>query len=226
MNKKPPVAFKQPQKQEERQSRNIWTQQTEEKDIEVTIKIKDRKIQTLINSTSDISYMNPQLHRDLEIKNRKRKQILIVWDVKQNEITQITKQTEKVNMRITSHKEEIVFSKMKMSEHKIMLEMNWLQRHNSRIDWKTKRIIMRDCKCRIRQTQTESWAEIKKQVSEQYWEYEKLFTKSSKNQALPEHKSWDHEILLKKEAVSEKLSIYQLLSEKLQELQDYFNNNL
>ena len=42
--------------------------------------------------------------------------------------------------------------------------------------------------------------------------------KSSENQALSKHKSWDYEILLKKETTSEKLLIYQLLSEKLQEL--------
>ena len=50
--------------------------------------------------------------------------------------------------------------------------------------------------------------------------------KSSENQALSEHKSWDHEISLKKEATSEKLSIYQLLSEELQELQEYLDSNL
>ena len=50
--------------------------------------------------------------------------------------------------------------------------------------------------------------------------------KSSENQALSEHKSWNHEISLKKETTSEKLSIYQLLSEKLQELWDYLDNNL
>ena len=67
---------------------------------------------------------------------------------------------------------------------------------------------------------------IKKQISQQYWEYEKLFMKLSKNQALSEHKSWDHEISLKKEATSEKLSIYQLSLKKLQELKNYLNNNL
>ena len=50
--------------------------------------------------------------------------------------------------------------------------------------------------------------------------------KLSENQALSEHKSWDHKISLKKETTSEKLSIYQLSLKKLQELQDYFNNNL
>ena len=85
---------------------------------------------------------------------------------------------------------------------------------------------MKNCKCKIKQTQTKSWTEIKKQISQQYWKYEKLFTKSSENQALSEYKSWNHKILFKKETASEKLSIYQLLSEKLQELQDYLNNNL
>ena len=50
--------------------------------------------------------------------------------------------------------------------------------------------------------------------------------KLSENQTLSEHKSWDHEISFKEETMSEKLSIYQLLSEKLQELWDYLNNNL
>ena len=50
--------------------------------------------------------------------------------------------------------------------------------------------------------------------------------KSSENQALSKHKSWNHKISFKKRIMSEKLSIYQLLSEKLQELQNYLNNNL
>ena len=50
--------------------------------------------------------------------------------------------------------------------------------------------------------------------------------KSLENQALSKYKSWDHEILFKKETTSEKLSIYQLSSKKLQELQNYLNNNL
>ena len=50
--------------------------------------------------------------------------------------------------------------------------------------------------------------------------------KSSENQTLLEHKSWDYEISLIEKIMSEKLSIYQLLSEKLQELKNYLNSNL
>ena len=67
---------------------------------------------------------------------------------------------------------------------------------------------------------------VKKQISQQYWEYKKLFMKSSENQALSEHKSWDHKISLIEEVISEKLLIYQLSSKELQELRDYLNNNL
>jgi len=50
--------------------------------------------------------------------------------------------------------------------------------------------------------------------------------KSSEDQALSEHKLWDHEISLKEETASEKLSIYQLLLKELQELWDYLDSNL
>ena len=76
------------------------------------------------------------------------------------------KKTEKINMNIINHQKQIVFNKMKISEHKIMLEMNWLQQHNSRIDWKQKKVMMKNCECKIRQTQTKSWMKVKKQISQ------------------------------------------------------------
>ena len=87
-------------------------------------------------------------------------------------------------------------------------------------------IMMKNYKCKIRQTQTKSWTKIRKTISKQYWKYKKLFTKSSEDQTLLEHKSWNHKISLIEEITSEKLSIYQLSSEKLQELRNYLNSNL
>ena len=46
------------------------------------------------------------------------------------------------------------------------------------------------------------------------------------NQTLSKYWSWNHEILLIKKIISKKLLIYQLSSEKLQELKDYLNSNL
>ena len=75
--------------------------------------------------------------------------------------------------------------------------------------------MMKNYEYKIRQTQMKTWTEVRKQISQQYWKYEKLFMKSSEDQVLSEHKSWNHEISFKKEIMSEKLLIYQLLSEEL-----------
>ena len=44
-------------------------------------------------------------------------------DAKQNEIARIMKETEETNMNIVNYQKQIVFSKMKMLKHKIMLEI-------------------------------------------------------------------------------------------------------
>ena len=110
--------------------------------------------------------MNSQLWWSLKIKEKEWVQSLIMRDAKQNEITRITKKMKETNMNIANHWEQIIFSKMKISKHKIMLEMNWLWWHNSRIDWKQKRVIMRNYECKIRQIQMKSWTEVKKQISQ------------------------------------------------------------
>ena len=68
--------------------------------------------------------MNLQLQQSLKIKEKEQKQSLIIKNTKQNKIMKITKKTKKTNMNIANHQEQIMFSKMKMLEHKIMLEMN------------------------------------------------------------------------------------------------------
>ena len=82
MNKKLSIAFKQSQKQWKKQSKEIKIQQIRKQDIKIIIKIKKQKIWALINSTSDISYMNSQLQWSLKIKEKEWRQSLIMKDVK------------------------------------------------------------------------------------------------------------------------------------------------
>ena len=70
--------------------------------------------------------MNLQLWWSLEIKKKEWKQLLIMRDAKQNKITKITKEMKKMNMNIVNYQKQIIFNEMKMSEHKIMLKINWL----------------------------------------------------------------------------------------------------
>ena len=82
VNKKLLVVFKRLQKHNRKQLKNIKNQQTEEQDIKLIINIKKRKIQVLINNISDISYMNSQLQKSLEIKEKEQKQLLIMKNTK------------------------------------------------------------------------------------------------------------------------------------------------
>ena len=68
--------------------------------------------------------MNSCLQKELKIKKTEKKQSLIVRNTKQNEINKIMKKIKKTKMQIIKHQEKIMFSKMKIFEYKIMLEMN------------------------------------------------------------------------------------------------------
>ena len=92
--------------------------------------------------------------------------MLIIKNAKQNEIAKVTKKTKKMNMKIINYQKQMMFNEMKMLEHKIMLKMNWLWKHNLKIDWKQKRVIMKNCKCKIRQIQMKSWIKVRKQISQ------------------------------------------------------------
>ena len=60
------------------------------------------------------------------IKEKEWKQSLIIRNTKWNEIARIMKEMKEINMNIIKHQKWIMFNKIKMSEHKIMLKMNWL----------------------------------------------------------------------------------------------------
>ena len=81
-----------------------WTE-IRKQDIEIIVNIKEKKIQALIDSASDISYMNSQLWQTLEIKEKKQEQSLIMRDAKWNEIARIIKETKITNMNIANHQE-------------------------------------------------------------------------------------------------------------------------
>ena len=59
-----------------------------------------------------------------------------------------------------------------------------------------------------------------------YRDFTELFAEEISEETLSAHQSWDHKILIIKDKISEKISIYSLLSEKLEALYTYLNKNL
>jgi len=58
------------------------------------------------------------------------------------------------------------------------------------------------------------------------WKFRKVFEEPPEDQALPEHKPWDHEIPLKDGESPQKLPIYSMSPGELKELKDYVDSNL
>ena len=77
-----------------------------------------------------------------------------------------------------------------------------------------------------KQNEEKEWNQVKQKISSKLWKLKKLFMKSSENQTLSEHKSWNHVIELKEEATTHKLPIYSSSLEELKELQKYIDRNL
>ena len=65
-----------------------------------------------------------------------------------------------------------------------------------------------------------------KRISAAYKEYESLFLKGPKNEALSEYQPWDHKISLKSKKTPSFGPIYQQSVAKLQYLKKYINKNL
>ena len=63
-------------------------------------------------------------------------------------------------------------------------------------------------------------------LSEEYRDFTELFVNETSEETLSAHQSWDHEILIVEDKMSEKTSIYLLLSEKLEVLCTYLDENL
>ena len=68
--------------------------------IEIMMSIKEKWIWMLIDSTSDINYMNSHLWKKLKIKEKKWKQLLIIKNAKWNEIVWITKEIKEMKIQI------------------------------------------------------------------------------------------------------------------------------
>ena len=63
-------------------------------------------------------------------------------------------------------------------------------------------------------------------ISDEYWDFAKLFAEETPEETLLTHQSWDHKILIIEDKTLEKIVIYLLSSEKLKTLWMYLDENL
>jgi RNase H-like domain found in reverse transcriptase/Reverse transcriptase (RNA-dependent DNA polymerase)/Integrase zinc binding domain/Chromo (CHRromatin Organisation MOdifier) domain len=160
----------------------------------------------------------------------------------------VTHETELLNMRILKgHTEEIQFDLVAMGTHAVILGMPWLREHNPHIDWWRERITMSQCRCPSDGTtpsgnqrgsgqrqlcattlspEDQAQASVLKQIPAAYKEYEFLFREGPRNEALPKHQPWDHEIPIVPGKEPTFGPIYPHSERELAELKSYIDTNL
>ncbi len=161
---------------------------------------------------------------------------------------QVTIQTDKLDMKtLRGHTEDIEFDVTNLGTHKLVLGMPWLSLHNPTIDWWKERITLDHCQCgsdrkaldqdtnilkqeelcaTLLTKEDPTQASVLKRIPAAYKEYESLFLEGPKNEALPEHQPWDHEIPLEPGKTPSFGPIYQQSAAELQHLKEYIDENL
>ena len=167
--------------------------------------------------------------------------------INDDSLSEVIKRYVKVSVRVETKKTFVEFDETHIDEMNIILNMSWLRKNRSQMNWK--RVTLKWDK--IKKTSIKAMSKktlksmIKKQfddvakvwikminsneikkISSQYRKYEILFQKKSFEKALTSHQSWDHEIKLKSRKSFTKRSIYSLTQKKLKTLREYIDENL
>ena len=73
-------------------------------------------------------------------KNNSYNLIVVDENLLSDENERVMKETRSLSVAIQHHHEKIIFNIVQMITHDIVLEMPWLKKHNSNIDW-VKRVL-------------------------------------------------------------------------------------
>jgi len=158
---------------------------------------QDRILQAMIDSEATNNYILQQAIRVLELTLQRALKPMQIYMINR-EFEWITEQVH-IKVIILEDSQELMFDVLNSIKYDVILEMPWLRKKNSRIDWISKELyIMVDV------------YEILKQLK----------------MSLSEYKSWDHEISLLNDKQSKWMSLYSISEDQLKKVRTYLDENL
>jgi len=158
---------------------------------------RDRLLQAMIDSEATDNYISQQAIRVLELT--------LQWAPKPMQIYMVNEEsewiTEQVHIKaiILEDSQELMFDVLNLIKYDAILEMPWLRKKNSRIDWISKELYA-----------TVDAYEILKQPE----------------MSLLKHKSWDHEIPLLNDKQPKWMPLYSMSKDQLKKVRTYLDENL
>jgi len=131
--------------------------------------------------------------------------LTLQWALKPMQVYMVNREfkwiTDQVHIKaiILEDSQELTFDVLNLIKYDVILEMPWLRKKNSRIDWISKELyVMIDVYKILEQPEM----------------------------SLSEHKSWDHEIPLLNDKQSKWMSLYSMSENQLKKVKTYLNENL
>jgi len=157
----------------------------------------NRLLQAMIDSEAINNYISQQAIRMLGLMPQRALKPMQVYMVNE-EFKWITDQVH-IKAIILEDSQKLTFDVLNLIKYDAILEMPWLRKKNSRIDWISKELY----------TMTDVY-EILKQSE----------------MSLSEHKSWDHEISLLNDKQPKWMSLYSMSKDQLKKVRTYLDENL
>ncbi len=158
---------------------------------------RNELLQAMIDSEATDNYILQQVTRMLELTLQwvlKPMQVYII----NGELKWITDQVH-IKVIILEDSQKLMFDVLNLIKYNVILEMPWLRKENSRINWISKELyIMIDVY----------------EISEQ------------PKMSLSEYKSWDHEIPLLNDKQPKWMSLYSMSKDQLKKVRTYLDENL
>ncbi|RAL58209.1 hypothetical protein DID88_002312 [Monilinia fructigena] len=206
------------------------------------VKINGQIQQAMIDSGATGNFIAPEAAKYLGVplqKKQKPYQLQLVDGQLAGSDGNVSQETRPVQMNINQHSEVIQLDVVPLGQQQIILGMPWLKAHNPRIDWSQEnrhpvqgpplRAKASTPPLQMQKPTTRQEIAIKAEelmIPEQYKKYEHVFKEPGIHEALPEHKPWDHEIILEEGKMPVHTPIYSMSADELKTLREYIDDNL
>ncbi len=174
--------------------------QKNDKDHKIWVDIqveRNRILQAMVDSEATNNYILQQAIRVLELILQQTSKPMQVYMINE-EFKWITEQVH-IKVIILKDSQELTFDVLNSIKYDTILEMPWLRKKNSRIDWISKELYI-----------MVNAYEILKQLK----------------MSLSEHKSWDHKISLLNDKQPKWMSLYSMSEDQLKKVRTYLDENL
>jgi hypothetical protein len=213
----------------------------------LTAKLENETVRIMVDSGANRSYASPRLGQKL---TSWRKEKLKPYPLTMADGTPVAhddgwirKELRNVTLQIQEHTETTTLDIVNI-KYDIVLGMDWLQKHNPKIDWKHRTLEFPYCSHGTNQEgrspskvpfakaiwvrpQGRMLAGSSEELPSEYQDFEDLFKEREGAAALPEHKPWDHEIPIEEGKTPTHYGGLIPLSKKEEDfLQDYIKKHL